>query len=163
KEIYSLHAVSPVVIPKPSYKEIEADHDHMATEFLTGVRWSYNYMLTGTGPDWYYKPSVLPPLLVDIARVLSKGVDPSRSLLTMPEWKPLELSVYLLTILPEKSAKDLVDSRLHQAFLLESGLMDLFPLTFEIFGPGEIKEGAAKGILPPLGLDRLTKWVREHI
>src|SRR6185437_4327746 len=67
------------------------------------------------------------------------------------------------TILPEKSAKDLVDSRLHQAFLLESGLMDLFPLTFEIFGPGEIKEGAAKGILPPLGLDRLTKWVREHI
>ncbi len=164
EEVYRIRSASPIIVQRLTKKDIEADHDYMATEFLTGVKWFYNYMRTGTGPDWYYKPSVIPPLLVDLARVLSQGTDPTKNLLTYPTpWQPLNLSVYLLIILPERSARDLLDIHLQKAYQLDSGLLDLFPAEFETFGPGETRAGVAKAILPPLEIDRITKWVSENI
>lgn len=157
-----------VILQKPSIKEIESDHMNTGIEYLKGLSWTLNYMRTGDGPEWFYG-STYPPLLADIAAALSSanpfgGGDPTKELYTRPSWKPLDLSVYLLTVLPRSTSENLFGETFNEAFSLKSGINDLFPRKFIEFGPGEwMKVPIFRTIMPPLSLDRIAKFVDENI
>lgn len=153
-----------IVIPRPTQSEIDADHAYSAIQYLQGLSWTLAYMRTGDGPDWYYQPAH-PPLFGDIARVMAGGVDPTRELRAMPPWEPLELPVYLLTILPRWAATELFGNTFENVFGRSAGIGDLFPQNLRHFNPGEWDLETRKGraILPPLGIDRIEKVVKEKI
>lgn len=154
-----------VLVPRPTQREIDADHAFSATLYLQGLSWTLGYMRTGDGPDWFYS-SALPPLFGDLARVMASGVDPVRSLRSLPSWQPQPLAVYLLTILPRVTAQDLFGESFVNAFSLGTGIGDLFPRKFEHFSPAEwepASQNQGRSILPPLGLDRIAKVVNERL
>ncbi len=152
-----------IVIPRPTQREIDADHAYSATQYLQGLSWTLGYMRTGDGPDWYYG-SPYPPLFGDMARVMVAGADPVRPLRTMPPWEPQQLAVYLLTVLPRQAAEDLFGESFVNAFSFGAGIGDLFPKRFAHFAPAEWdKTMKGRAILPPLGLDRISKVVAERL
>lgn len=153
-----------IVIPKPTQREIDADHAFSATLYLQGLAWTLGYMRTGDGPNWFYS-AAYPPLFGDLARVMATPGDPARALRGLPPWEPQSLAVYLLTILPRATTQDLFGDSFGNAFALGAGLQDLFPLRFEHFAPAEWQVETRKGraILPPLGLERIQKVVTERL
>lgn len=152
-----------IIVPRPTQSEIDADHAYSAIQYLQGLSWTLAYMKTGDGPNWYYEPPY-PPLFGDIARVMAGGTDPIRELRSLPPWEPLDLPVYLLTVLPRWAVTDLFGSTFENAFGRGAGIGDLFPQHLLHFAPGEWDETRkGRAILPPLGLERLEKVVKERI
>lgn len=154
-----------ILIPRPTQKEIDADHAFSASLYLQGLSWTLGYMRTGDGPDWFYS-SAFPPLFGDLSRVMASGVDPVQSMRSLPGWQPLPLAVYLLTILPRSTAQDLFGESFVNAFSYAAGIGDLFPRKFEHFSPAEWEPASAnmgRAILPPLGLERIAKVVAERL
>lgn len=152
-----------LVIPKPTAREIEADHSNSANLYLQGLEWTLNYMRTGSGPDWYFT-APYPPLFNDISKVMSEKRYEGFLIPGIPSWKPLPLSVYLLTILPKATTEDLFGQSFANAFGSSTYLADLFPLTFKHFSPAEWRpDMKGRAILPPLDLDRITKIAEEKL
>jgi 5'-3' exonuclease len=164
-EIYGAKAPLPegLDLPRPSQKEIDADHANCAVQYLQGLEWTLGYMRTGDGPTWYYQPGY-PPLFGDISRIMAEIKDPTHSLRSLPRWEPLSLAEYLLVVLPKSTTRDLFGESFANAFALSVGLGDLFPLKFEHFNPAEWDETMkGRAILPPLGLDRIHAAVEEKL
>lgn len=141
--------------------------ERMVHQYLDGLDWILRYYQGGLGaidPRWYY-PHHYTPLLTDLAEYIATYT-PRPQKLTVG--LPYNVIHQLLAVLPS-SSQDLIPEEARHLMNLDSPIIDMYPVGFEIDYGGKNAEYQGVALIPHVDMSRIvdavernTRWTHER-